>query len=793
MERFFDYFAPAHYDLDLKIDDEKTKIAGTAVISGEAKAETVKLHAVRMDIKSVYLDGAKFEGFTHEDGVLSLKNISAGEHEIKVKFISYIKDDMEGAYLSTYEYEGATERLVVTQFESHYARECFPCIDEPIAKATFSLKITSVEADTILSNMPAVFTTAQEGHKTVEFAETPRMSTYLVAFVAGKFCAKHTTSKHGVQITVYAGLHQDMNGLDYAAQFAADVLDFYDDRFKTPFPLPKMDLVAVPDFEAGAMENWGLVTFREIGLIADENSSLDTKQYVAIVIAHELSHMWFGDLVTMAWWDDLWLNESFANMMEAYSTDKIRPELRAWEDFYLSAVGNSISRDSLPGVQPVRVDVASVEDIANLFDGAIVYGKGAHLLLMLMRTMGEEAFFDGLADYFAKHKYGNTTADDLWDALTPHVNFDVKKFMTPWLTQSGFPVVTTDMKQQRFLVTGGTDDTKYPIRELRTDLSGHYIINYSDAELAEQIKNIDSMNKEQKLRLLMDRRMLAKTEYVESVSLLPLIEGFANETDSAIWEIVSAIIADLKIFFEQKTEEKSQFQAFIAKLAMPNYRRLGPVAKAGDSYDDIQLRSTVMGILLYADDEGYKNDINNIYKGKSIAKVDANLRWIVGATLVRQFADLAEKYFKLYQETPDATLKRDLTDAITNIHDHDLGVKYLDHLKDGTIRSQDRIVFYLRLFRNHIIRDDVFDWLCANWDWLRKVEGDKTISEYPRYMANLIRRPHEAEKFKEFFSKYKDENILARDIAVGVAEIDARMKLIEADRPALFAFLKSLC
>ena len=793
MERFFDYFKPAHYSLDLKIEDEKTKISGVVFIEGEAKSDTIKFHAVRMEIKSVYLDGAKFDSFSHEDGVLTLKNISASMHEVKIKFISHIEADMEGAYLSTYTHEGETEKMVVTQFESHYARECFPCIDEPAAKAAFYLKLTSLEEDTILSNMPAIFTTAQEGHKTVEFAETPRMSTYLLAFVVGKLAAKRTISKHGVKISVYAGLNQDINDLDYAANFAADVLDFYDDCFKTPFPLPKMDLVAVPDFEAGAMENWGLVTFREIALLANEKSSLDTKQYIAIVIAHELSHMWFGDLVTMAWWDDLWLNESFANMMEVYSTDKIRPELRAWEDFYLTAVGGSISRDSLPGVQPVRVDVASVEDIANLFDGAIVYGKGSHLLLMLMRTMGEEPFFNGLADYFDKHKYGNTTADDLWNALTPYADFDVKEFMTPWLTQSGFPVVTTDMKQRRFLVTGETDNTIYPIRELRTDLSGHYIINYTDAELDEQIKNIKSMNKEQKLRLLMDRRMLAKTDYVDSASLLPLVEGFKDETDSVIWEIVSAIIADLKVFFDQKTEEKAEFQSFVAKLAMPNYRRLGPVVKGNDPYDDIQLRSTVMGMLLYADDESYKNDINNIYKSKDITKVDANLRWVVGATLIRQFAELASKYFKIYQSTPDASLKRDLTDAITNLHDHDVAIKYLDHLKDGTSRPQDRLIFFLRLFRNHIIKDEALDWMCRNWEWLRREEGDKTISEYPRYVANLIRRPNEAEKYKEFFSKYKDENILSRDIAVGFAEIDARMRLIEADRAGVFAILKTLC
>ncbi len=365
--------------------------------------------------------------------------------------------------------------------------------------------------------------------------------------------------------------------------------------------------------------------------------------------------------------------------------------------------------------------------------------------------------------------------------------------MTPWLTQSGFPVVTTDQKQQRFLVTGGTDDTKYPIRELRDDLSGHYIINYSESELAEKIKHIDAMNKEQKLRLLMDRRMLAKTDYVASADLLPLVEGFANETDSVIWEIISAIIADLKLFFDQDTEEKRRFQAFVTKLALPNYHRLGAVAKDSDTYDDIQLRSTVMGMLLYSDCEEYANDIDNIYKGKDIAKVDANLRWVIGSTLVKANSKLADKYFDLYLKTSDAALKRDLTDAITNMRDHDRAIAYLDHLKDGTVRPQDRLIFYLRLLRNHHIKDEVLEWMFQNWDWLRQEEGDKTISEYPRYTANLIRRDYEAEKYKNFFNNYKDESILARDIAVGISEIDARLKLYESDRDAVFAILDSLC
>lgn len=789
MERFFDYFAPAHYDLDLQINAAKTQIKGQANITGIAKAETIKFHAVRMEIKSVRLDGAEFKRFTHADGMLCLEQIPLGEHQLELSFVSQIAADMEGAYLSTYDYNGRTEKIVATQFESHYARKCFPCIDEPLAKATFSLELSSAnQDDVLLSNMPAISTTSQAGIKTVKFAETPRMSTYLVAFAAGKFNATRAKSQHGVDITVYAGLHQTAADLEYAAQFAADVLDYYDDRFATPFPLPKMDLLALPDFEAGAMENWGLVTFREVALLANEKSSLDTKQYVAIVIAHELSHMWFGDLVTMAWWDDLWLNESFANMMEVYATDEIRPELRAWEDFYLSAVVGSLSRDSLPGVQPVKVAVNSVEEIANLFDGAIVYGKGSHLLLMLMRTMGETNFFAGLQDYFKQHQYGNTVADDLWDALTPHADFDVKAFMTPWLTQSGFPVVTTG-EQTRFLLTGETDDTKYPIRELRDDLSGHYIINYSDTEFAAKLQRVQAMTKEQKLRLLIDRRLLAKTDYVASASLLPLVQSFAHETDSVVWELVAAIIADLKAFFDPKTTAKHEFQAFVRALALPSFRRLGVVARADDTYDDTQLRATIMGMMLYANDADYLAEIDHIYYGRPIAEVDANLRWVVGSTLIKQHDELSASYFELYAKTPDAALKRDLTDALTNTREQATAAGYLDKLMDGTIRPQDRLLFYIRLARNYIIKDAALDWMFTNWDWLRREEGDKTIPDYPRYTAGLIRRPAEAERFKQFFTKYQDESILSRDIKVAFAEIDARLKLIARDQAAVFDYL----
>ncbi|MBR3176662.1 M1 family metallopeptidase [Candidatus Saccharibacteria bacterium] len=789
MERFFDYFKPEHYDLDLTVSADKTRIRGKATVTGIAKAEQIKLHAEKIRLKSVKL-GVKEIDYDREKGAIIINGLKKSQVvTLHFEYSAPIEMDMEGVYLSTYKYGEKTEKIVATQFESHYARQCFPCVDEPSAKASFSLTLSSeVPTDTILSNMPAKKEILETDKKTVIFEKTPKMSTYLLAFAVGNFIGYQTKSKHGVTITAYAGLHQKVEDLKYAGDFAADVLDFYDDCFHTPFPLPKMDLLALPDFEAGAMENWGLVTFREIAMLANEESALDHRQYVAIVIAHELSHMWFGDLVTMKWWDDLWLNESFANMMEVYSTDKIRPELSAWDDFYTSAILGAYHRDCLPGVQPVKVEVKNVEDISNLFDGAIVYGKGSRLLMMLMRTMGEKNFFKGLADYFEKHKYKNTEANDLWKALNPYADFDVKEFMTPWLIQPGYPVLT-DGEQERFLITGEKSDEKYPIHDIKDDLTGDYIINLSDAELDKKLAKLDKLNKEQKLRLLIDRRLLAKTDRVKSVSLLPLLEAFADETDPVIWEILSSIVADLKVFFTPESKEEATFKRFIYKLAYPNYRRLGVSAKKTDSDQDIKLRPIIMGMMHYSEDEDYFEAIDDTYSKLYIAKIDQNLRYIIACSLVRIHPELSMKYFGIYQTSPDSALKRDLMEALTSVRSKDIAISYLDRLKDGSVRPQDRLMFYIRLLRNHRVRKECFDWVFNNWDWLYKEEGDKTIPDYPRYMAAFVRTAADARVYEEFFSKHEKEKILARDVSVAYAEIAARLRLIKADKEEIYGYL----
>lgn len=780
MERFLDYFVPERYDIDLKIDRQNRHLDGHVRLTGEVLSTGVKLHAVDLKLVQVLVDEKPVQ-YEYVDGVLA---ISAGDFVgrkiiIDVEYSLEINEDMQGVYISKYRHEAKEETMVATQFESHYARECFPCVDEPAAKAIFGLSVESVNTDDeVVMNMP-------------EGEDSPRMSTYLLAFVVGKFVKLEAKSEKGVAVTTYAGLNQPVSALKFASDFAIACVDFYSDLFDTPYPLSKLDQVAVPDFEAGAMENWGLMTFREQALLCDESSALDQKLYVATVIAHEISHMWFGDLVTMQWWDDLWLNESFASLMETYAVDKLSPELKPWDDFYMGTVVPALRRDCLAGVQPVKVDVANVEDISNLFDGAIVYAKGARLMLMLMRLMGEDNFFKGLKDYFAKHAYKNTVADDLWESLTPYAKFDVKEFMTPWLVQPGYPVLT-DGDQKRFLIAGKDENYVYPVPEVMDDLSGHYVINLGDGQFAEALSKFDEKNKEQKLRLLLDRGLLAKTPLVKSVSLLSLMEKFSDEKDYVVWDAVNVMVADLKIFLDYGSVAKKAYKKYVGKLAENLYLRLGVKAIAGETDDRTRLRPIIMGLKCYAEDADFEAAVHAEYDEMKLPNIDANVRSVVLTVLLRSDESKATKYLEEYLRTTDPELKMDLMAALTATRNLETAQGYLDRLKNGTIKAQDRLFFIVRLARNEKTKSLALDWVYENWDWLAKSEGDKTISDYPRLMASLIRTEDDAEKYRTFFVPRADEAILKRNIAIGLTEIESKLALIASDKPEIVDFLQNL-
>uniref|UniRef100_A0A8D2BU10 Aminopeptidase n=1 Tax=Sus scrofa TaxID=9823 RepID=A0A8D2BU10_PIG len=416
-------------------------------------------------------------------------------YSVAIDFQAKLADGFEGFYKSTYRtLGGETRTIAVTDFEPTHARMAFPCFDEPLFKANFSIKIRRESRHIALSNMPKVKTIEREGGLLEDhFETTVKMSTYLVAYIVCDFASVSGTASSGVKVSIYASPDK-WSQTHYALEASLKLLDFYENYFNIHYPLPKLDLVAIPDFESGAMENWGLVTYRETSLLFDpKTSSTSDKLWVTKVIAHELAHQWFGNLVTMEWWNDIWLNEGFATYMELISVNVTYPELQ-FDNIFLNNCFEVIKSDSLNSSRPVSKQAETPTQIQEMFDD-ISYKKGACLLNMLKDFLSEEKFKKGIIHYLKKFSYRNAKNDDLWSSLSNSClesdftsggfcysdskttsntltfleeNVEVKDIMTTWTRQKGIPLVVVEqegrllkLRQERFLNGVFRDDPEW--------------------------------------------------------------------------------------------------------------------------------------------------------------------------------------------------------------------------------------------------------------------------------------------------------------------------------------------
>uniref|UniRef100_A0A8C8AYX8 Aminopeptidase n=1 Tax=Otus sunia TaxID=257818 RepID=A0A8C8AYX8_9STRI len=495
---------PLHYDLVLQPNLTTLKFTGSVNIVVNVIQVTWKivLHSSGLNITKATITSAgghqakpaEFLEYPLHDqiAVMAPEALLVGQnYTVNIEYSSNLSDTYYGFYKISYKDENSEQRwFAATQFEPLAARSAFPCFDEPAFKATFLIKIKRDEKLLTLSNMPKVpkaTTPVTNGIVQDEFFVSLKMSTYLVAFVVAdlKNISRET---NGSLVSIYA-IPQHLNQVGYALNTAVKLLEFYQEYFLIDYPLQKLDLVAIPDFQSGAMENWGLITFRETALLFDSNtSSARDKKLITAVIAHELAHQWFGNLVTMGWWNDLWLNEGFATFMEYVAMEEIFPELHSDEDL-LNLIFKAMMKDSLNSSHPVSSAVQSSEQIEEMFD-ALSYIKGASLLLMLKHYLTKDVFQAGIEVYLHNHNYGSAQSDDLWDSMNEvsifdmKINFrgqfssitngtlDVKKLMKTWILHKGFPLVTVvrkrnviSIQQEKFLYhmepENWTSDTSY--------------------------------------------------------------------------------------------------------------------------------------------------------------------------------------------------------------------------------------------------------------------------------------------------------------------------------------------
>lgn len=835
LKHLLDTFTPQHYSLilDLTRAEEKS-FSGTVIISGKSTGESISLHAKDLTIHSALIDNQSAE-FSHDEFDelnLSRPELSSGQHTVRIDFSGTITDAMHGLYPCYFTHEGVKKQLFATQFESHHAREVFPCVDEPAAKATYDVTLVTVPELTVLGNMPVTESFEKDGALTTTFATTPRMSSYLLAFVVGELRKKTAHTASDVEVNVWATPAQSKETLDFALDIATRSIDFYDEYFGVPYPLPKSDHVALPDFSSSAMENWGLITYRESCLLADPKLTPESsKRFIATVIAHELSHQWFGNLVTMQWWNDLWLNESFANMMEYVAVDALHPEWRMWEDFATSEVTAALRRDSLDGVQPVQADVNHPDEISTLFDPAIVYAKGGRLLVMVRRLIGEQAFRAGLKSYFEKFAYQNTVGDDLWQELETASGQPIITLMNTWISQPGLPIVrieqdnsaeqlTATLHQERFFIgEHQPSDARWPIPlfanqslddamltereqtfsiekplQLNCGLNGHFVTKYDTATREQLLANIHELPTLDKICLLQDATLLARAGCENSASLLPLALSLKHETNEKVFDMAAGALAELRKFVDDDDDGKARLKQISGEFARATFDELGWDETPGESDDDHERRVTALGLMIYSEDQAVLAEAKRRFDSQSLKELPTEIRSLIISANVRHFEtpEMIDSLFQTYQQTPSNDLQADITLGLTATKNPETAQKILANIKrPDVIRPQDASRWFVYLIRSHESRQLTWDWLKDNWSWVETTfAGDKSYDDFIRYAAIGLTTSDELADFCRFFEPMLSIPALTRTIELGITEIAARVELIERDKAGVLAALQ---
>ena len=835
--RLFNRFQPDHYDIFLDVSRSEKKFSGKTTIYGTASEKSIGIHEKDFDVTAVTVDGTpvKFD-VDNANEVINVELDHTGEVAVSIEYSAKLTDTMMGIYPSYYQVDGEQKQLVGTQFETNFARQAFPCIDEPEAKAKFNLalKFDEQPGETAIANMPE--TKVEDGVH--YFDETVKMSTYLVAFAFGDMQSKMTETKSGVKVGVFGTKAHAAKELDFALDIAKRSIEFFEDFYQTPYPLPHSWQLALPDFSAGAMENWGLVTYREAYLLVDpDNTSFEVKQRVATVIAHELAHQWFGDLVTMRWWDDLWLNESFANMMEYVAIDAIEPSWNIWEVFQTTDVPAALKRDAVDGVQSVHVQVNHPAEIDALFDGAIVYAKGARMLVMVRALIGDDALREGLKNYFEAHKYNNAKGSDLWDALGKASNIDLGKIMESWLEQPGYPVVSAfvedghlKLSQTQFFTGAGKDEGRrwqIPLNanydqapeifseesidlgdyeELRSSNgkpfrinvgnNSHFIVKYDETLQNDILSDVDQLDATAKMQLLQDFRLLSEAKQVSYAEVVPVLKQFADSKSNVVNDAVYTIVAALKKFVEPGSQDSDNLKRFVRQLSDAQLNRLGLVSVDGEDNNDKLSRPYILGAALYADNPDFQEAAHAIYLDHkdNLISLPADTRVYILSNEMKNYAN-AESFDALieeYKQSTDPSFKSDICAAVTSSKDAKLVSKLVANFEDSSVvKPQDLRAWFAGVLRNPAGQQFAWDWIRDEWQWLEDtVGGDMEFATFITVISNIFHTQERLDEFKAFFEPKLDTPGLTREIKMDTSAIESTVALVESQFDAVRSAIK---
>jgi aminopeptidase N len=754
---------------EIKFGEVKSYVLpNSAFAYGKLGSQPTPLDAFEADkhpqTATITLDGGK------EQATFTFPNeLPAGKVTLAIRYTGVLNDKLRGFYLS----KTKARNYAVTQFEPTDARRAFPSFDEPALKATYDISLIVDVADTAISNTNIISDKPGPvaGKHTLRFATTPKMSTYLVAFLVGDF--KCTEGKSdGVPIRA-CSTPDKVELTKFALESAKYVLHYYDSYFGIKYPMPKLDMVALPDFEAGAMENFGCITYRETDLLTDSKTGdIPSKKRVAVVVAHEMAHQWFGDMVTMQWWDNLWLNEGFATWMETKPVAEWKPEWNFSQDD-AQGLDETLNLDAQKTTRTIRATASTRDEINEMFDG-IAYGKAGAVIGMVENYLGKEVFRQGVHNYLQAHLYANATAEDFWNAQTANSHLPVDRIMSSFVTQPGVPLLTLSERQasnvpvvqSRFFLsstaTAGKDqrwtvpvclktsgqpicrvltpedssipipmDVGLPMFYANAGGKGYYRTAYTPMQYKAIVaKAEDALTPPEKIGLLGDRWALVRSGKGTVGDYLDLVLALKQDPNAAVLDTVHQQME--KIDSDIATDEdRTQLAAVLRRQFEPVYAALGSPVK-NESFDRQQLRGTLFEILGAAHDPAVLAQAQALtartfaVENKKDKTLDTTLS--DAAVLVSAGngdAALYDKVLAVSRNSGDPGEKVDALRTLARFQNPVLVERTLDYATSGEVRNQDSWVVLVALLRHRETRGLAWDYIQKNWD---KVHAQLTVS-----------------------------------------------------------------
>ncbi|XP_073141119.1 aminopeptidase M1-like [Henckelia pumila] len=837
--RLPDFVVPKCYELTIKPDLSACDFSGIVLIHISIHRPTrfLVLNALELVITHVSFTNSQNLKYVpsdilvdNDDEILVLvfdeTILDVGNGVLEIGFSGVLDENCRGLYRCTYLDKGEKKNMIATQFEAVHARRCFPCWDEPAFKATFKIMLENVPSElTALSNMPILDEKINGPLKTVQFEESVIMSTYLVAIVVGLFDYVEDMTDDGTKVRSYCPVGQSEKG-KLALSIAVKTLDLFGIYFSMPYPLTKLDMVAVPEFSGGAMENNGLITFREAELLKDElHSAAAEIRRLTIIVAHEVAHHWFGNLVTMEWWTHLWLNEGFATWVSYLATDRLFPEWKIWNQFLQETV-DGLHMDALEQSHPIEVEIPRAQSVDEYFDD-ISYEKGSSVIRMLQNFLGDDIFQKSLASYMTRYAFKNAKTEDLWDVLSETSGVEVNTMMNMWTKKKGYPVITVklngytlEFEQTQFLYSALDSDAQWIVPltlsigsydvqkkflletkhgklgledlfcssdktntlnyseetwwiKLNVHQGGFYRVKYENnlATRLRQAVATNCLSAADEFGFLDDTFALCQACMTPFSYLLSLMDTYRKEREYVVLSrLIKVSYSAVKIIQDAIPGLANDLKLFFANLLRSSVK-LGWDATPGESRLNSLIREEVlMALAQFGHRQTHEEAMKRFHaflhdRNTSLLPVDTRKAAYVSVMRNASIGDRSgwESLLRLYRDVDSVLEKTRILRCMGSCSDPTIVSEVLDLMLSDEFRNQDAI--YILLGISWEGRDIAWMWLKENWDLImKKWGGGMLITHFVRDIVTPFCSVEMADEVETFFKNH------------GVPSVDMNLK-----------------